>query len=77
MSAQTASQLLPLHALLADLVPQGSRVLDLGCGDGRMLQSLIQNKNWREAYPCGARLHRQFTSFQSSPIRAAPEASID
>ena len=45
MSAQTASQLLPLHALLADLVPHGSRVLDLGCGDGRMLQSLIQNKN--------------------------------
>ena len=45
MSAKNPAQLQPLHALLAELVPQGSRVLDLGCGDGRMLQSLIQNKN--------------------------------
>ncbi len=45
MSRKSATQLQPLHALLADLVPQGARVLDLGCGDGRMLQSLIQNKN--------------------------------
>lgn len=27
-------------AVIADLVPQGSRVLDLGCGDGRMLAHL-------------------------------------
>ncbi len=28
------------HKLIADLVPSGSRVLDLGCGDGALLQKL-------------------------------------
>ncbi len=31
----------PLHALIADLVPAGSRVLDLGCGDGSLLAQLM------------------------------------
>ena len=30
--------------LIADLVPAGSRVLDLGCGDGRMLAHLRDHK---------------------------------
>ena len=34
----------PLHALIADLVPAGSRVLDLGCGDGSLLAQLIHGK---------------------------------
>ncbi len=31
----------PDLALIAKLIPQNSRVLDLGCGDGELLQMLI------------------------------------
>ena len=31
-------------ACIADLVPFGSRVLDLGCGDGELLSYLQQSK---------------------------------
>ena len=34
----------PFHALMADLVPAGSRVLDLGCGDGSLLAHLMAAK---------------------------------
>ncbi len=34
-------ELSPLHALIADWVPPGSRVLDLGCGDGSLLYYLM------------------------------------
>ncbi len=30
--------------VIASLVPEGSRVLDLGCGDGELLAHLIQNR---------------------------------
>lgn len=32
-------------ALVADLIPDGSRVLDLGCGSGSLLAYLIEHKN--------------------------------
>ena len=32
------------HQAIADLVPPGSRVLDLGCGSGELLEHLIQHK---------------------------------
>jgi methionine biosynthesis protein MetW len=32
-------------AVIADLVPEGSRVLDLGCGSGELLAHLITHKN--------------------------------
>jgi len=35
---------LPLMHALAELVPMGSRVLDLGCGDGAMLAHLNANR---------------------------------
>lgn len=34
----------PDLALVAGMVPAGSRVLDLGCGDGALLEHLIQGK---------------------------------
>jgi methionine biosynthesis protein MetW len=37
----------PELALLADLIPKGSRVLDLGCGSGALLAELISNAECR------------------------------
>jgi len=34
----------PMQQALAELVPQGARVLDLGCGDGAMLDYLQQSR---------------------------------
>lgn len=42
MSTQT---LRPLHAMIARMVPDGSRVLDLGCGQGDLLAHLAQHKD--------------------------------
>lgn len=33
------------HLLIAEMVAQGSRVLDVGCGDGALLQLLADTKN--------------------------------
>lgn len=41
----TSAKPRPLHAIVADLVPAQSTVLDLGCGDGSLLAHLIQHKN--------------------------------
>lgn len=35
------------YELIAQLVPEGSRVLDLGCGDGRLLADLEANRGCR------------------------------
>jgi methionine biosynthesis protein MetW len=35
----------PDLAIIADWIPSGSRVLDLGCGDGALLSHLARNKN--------------------------------
>lgn len=35
----------PDYALIQALVPPGTRVLDLGCGDGELLANLIQEKD--------------------------------
>src|SRR5579859_4845628 len=33
------------YAMIAEMVPPGSRVLDLGCGEGELLAWLRENKN--------------------------------
>ncbi|MGD0766190.1 MAG: methionine biosynthesis protein MetW [Dehalococcoidia bacterium] len=39
--------LAPEHRLIVDLVEEGSRVLDLGCGEGDLLKALVDLKNVR------------------------------
>ncbi|MBF0434471.1 MAG: methionine biosynthesis protein MetW [Magnetococcales bacterium] len=43
----TASDLSIDQEIIAGLVGEGARVLDLGCGDGRLLEYLINNKKAR------------------------------
>lgn len=33
------------HKIIFDLIEKGSRVLDLGCGDGKLLELLVKQKN--------------------------------
>ncbi|MFA6079770.1 MAG: methionine biosynthesis protein MetW, partial [Candidatus Omnitrophota bacterium] len=35
----------PDHKLILELVPEGSSVLDLGCGEGDLLELLVKEKN--------------------------------
>lgn len=44
----------PLHAAIAQLVPRGARVLDLGCGQGALLQHL---QSERDCTVCGVELN--------------------
>jgi methionine biosynthesis protein MetW len=37
----------PEHRVILDLVPQGSSVLDLGCGNGELLAALVKEKGAR------------------------------
>ena len=43
----TVVRLLPEHRVIMDLIAEGSRVLDLGCGDGDLLLALKVKKNVR------------------------------
>ena len=40
-------RLAPEHEVIVDLIPEGSRVLDLGCGDGRLLSALTRRRGAR------------------------------
>lgn len=37
--------MIELHHRILDMVPEGSRVIDLGCGDGELLKTLQEKKN--------------------------------
>ncbi|HZD54612.1 MAG TPA: methionine biosynthesis protein MetW, partial [Candidatus Aquicultoraceae bacterium] len=32
------------HSIILDLIPAGRKVLDLGCGDGSLLEKLVRRK---------------------------------
>ncbi len=45
MNPPMMTRLRPDLALIADLIPRGSRVLDIGCGDGALIERLVQTKS--------------------------------
>ena len=51
--ASATVRLTPEHRVIIDLIPEGSRVLDLGCGEGDLLLALKMKKN---ALPRGIEL---------------------
>jgi methionine biosynthesis protein MetW len=44
---QAAKPLTLEHRLIVDLIPTGSSVLDLGCGDGELLSALVRERKAR------------------------------
>jgi methionine biosynthesis protein MetW len=53
------TQLRPDLALIAKIIPAGSRVLDIGCGDGALIATLMREKG---CDACGIELSREGVS---------------
>ncbi|HEY5083974.1 MAG TPA: methionine biosynthesis protein MetW, partial [Rhizomicrobium sp.] len=45
MNGPTSSYLRADLAAIAEMIPEGARVLDVGCGDGALLEHLVRTKN--------------------------------
>src|ERR1700729_3773948 len=45
MSAASQTGLRPDLAAIAEMIRPGTRILDVGCGDGALLEHLVQTKN--------------------------------
>jgi methionine biosynthesis protein MetW len=74
------------HKVILDIVGPGSRVLDLGCGDGSLLQLLTTEKNARaqgiefaesQIYKCVARGVSVFHSDIDTGLSEYPDQSFD
>jgi len=74
------------HKVILDIVEPGSRVLDLGCGDGSLLQLLVTEKNARaqgiefadsQIYKCVARGVSVFHGDIDTGLSEYPDQSFD
>ena len=62
----------PDLGIVADMVPHGSRVLDLGCGDGALLEELIRNRGCS-----GQGVEVSAEAFNACVSRGIPVVSAD
>jgi methionine biosynthesis protein MetW len=81
-----ATPVRPDHAAICELVEQGARVLDLGCGDGELLALLVERKgikgegvevDEKEIYKCVARGLSVFHGNIESGLPDYPEGAFD
>lgn len=60
------------HQFIFELVPEGSSVLDLGCGDGQLLAKLIECKNIQ-----GLGIEKDFAQVAQTTSRGVPVLNLD
>ncbi|HTZ18186.1 MAG TPA: methionine biosynthesis protein MetW [Dissulfurispiraceae bacterium] len=74
------------HSVILEIVEQGSRVLDLGCGDGSLIELLANEKNARvqgiefadeQIYKCVARGISVFHGDIDTGLSEYPDQSFD
>lgn len=69
---RTTLTLRPDQRIIADLVPSGSRVLDLGCGDGSLLRHLMDHR------AClGTGVDMDWAGLVAASARGVPVVAVD